>query len=260
MNPKIQNPYLNALIPIGGVALLGIFTSILTWGLAAFGVIERSAFWISLIISGFFCLIWLIILLLGARKVKKIRGFLNSDRPLIRWTYSPEDWKRIKELDWNEQRQDWKLQWGCMSLLIAAAGGLTGAMLGLGEGFGLILVNILLGLLVGAAIGLLLGAVVAGGNHLDSWLAYRKEEPAQVALGPGEIYTGFDYFHADGKFRFIKDYELNSGKENTLTITLIFPPRPRTPNEETWIIPVPDHLVEHIDRIIPELRKSPIND
>ncbi len=141
MNPKIQNPYLNALIPIGGVVLLGIFTSILTWGLAAFDVIEMPVFWISLIISGFFCLIWLIILFLGARKVKKIRRFLASDRPLIRWTYSTVEWKRIKELDWNEQRQDWKLQWGCMGLLIAAAGGLTGAMLGLGEGFGLILVN-----------------------------------------------------------------------------------------------------------------------
>jgi hypothetical protein len=81
----------------------------------------------------------------------------------------------------------------------------------------------------------------------------------QVALGPGEIYTGFDYFHADGKFRFIKDYALNLGKENTLAVTLLFPPRPRTPNEEIWVVPVPESLVEQVDRIIPELRKTPIN-
>jgi hypothetical protein len=81
----------------------------------------------------------------------------------------------------------------------------------------------------------------------------------QVALGPGEIYTGYDYFRADGKFRFIKDYEMQSGEENTLAVTLLFPPRPRTPNEEIWVVQVPESLVEQVDRIIPELRKTPIN-
>lgn len=249
MRTKIQNPYLNALIPVGAVAVMSLIATLVSWLLSSIGRDTPIFFWISIVFFVFFSLIWFVIWLLGARKKKQIREFLNSDRPLMRWTYSAVDWKQIKELNWREEHQDWKLQWGCLSLLMAAAGGLTGAMLGMGEGMRIILIRAIIGLLIGVGVGLLIGGMVAGGNHLASWLAYRREQPAQVALAPGEIFTGFDYFRADGRTRFINDVKLTRGQPDMLEFTLIFPPRPRMPLEETWAIAVPARLYSQVDQI-----------
>lgn len=249
MQAKLQNPYLNALIPVGAISLLGLIAGLVTWGLNYFNVIERYLFWISMVFFAFFGLIWLVILLLGIRKKKLVREFLNSNRPLLRWTYSAADWQQVKNLNWNEEHQDWKLQWGCLSLLLSTAGGLTGLMLGLGEGLAVILIRSAAGFLIGVGLGLLIGGSVAGGNHLAAWLAYRKAQPAQVALAPGEVFTGFDYFRADGRTRFISNVELSRGQPDLLEFTLVFPPRPRMPLEETWVIAVPAKLYDQVDQI-----------
>lgn len=248
MSRKLQNPHLDALITIGAITIFGFIASLVTWGLSVVDLIKTWFFCVSLIFFGICALIWLIILLIGARRKKQIKAFLSSDRPLIRWTYSESEWALIKEKNWREEYQDWKLQWGCLSLLFAAAGGLTGAMLGWGEGLGAILIRSIIGLLVGVGLGLFLGGAVAGGNHLASRIAYRRKQPVEVALAPGEIFTGYDYFRADGRFRVVKNVELKRGEPDVLIFTLVFPPRPRMPLEETWAVPVPPDLVEKVSQ------------
>jgi hypothetical protein len=245
----LKNPHLDALITIGAITIFGFIASLVTWGLSVVDLIKSWFFWVSLIFFGIFALIWLIILLIGTRKKKQIEAFLSSDRPLIRWTYSESEWAIIKERNWHEEHQDWKLQWGCLSFLFATAGGLTGAMLGWGEGLGAIIIRAIIGLLVGVGLGLFFGGAVAGGNHLASRIAYRWKKPVEVVLAPGEIFTGYDYFRADGRFRVVKNVALKRGEPDVLEFTLVFPPRPRMPLEETWAVPVPTHLVEKVSQL-----------
>jgi hypothetical protein len=254
MKPKMKNPFQNALIPIGLLTVFSSFITFLFWGLSAAARIEAYFAWIALTFFVFFFLVWIIIWLLGIRKVQRIREFLNSSRPIIRWTYSATEWRQIREQNWQEVSQDWKIQWGCLSFLLGLVGLMTGAMLGLGDGLGKLSLWALIGLVIGFGTGLLIGGIVAGGNHLSSWLAYRQEEPVEVALGVGEIFNGYDYFCADGSLRLVRNIELDRGSPDTLTFTLEFPPRPRMPYEESWVIPVPTQFVDRVEELIPVLK------
>lgn len=263
MKAKTRNPYRRGLITTGllaGAALLAVLASL---GLSAAGILNPALVWISLAFLAVFALIWLVIWLLGVQKARRAAAFLASGRPLVRWTYTTAEWQHLKEIAWQEERQDWKVQWGCLAVLLAIAGLLAGGMVGLEDGWVQAWVSAALGAVLGGLAGVMLGALVAGGNTWGALLDRRQPEPAQVALAPDEIYNGRDYFCGNGKSRFIKDVRLQhvpiqdeairDGKTPTLELQLAFPPRPRMPEEEEWSIAVPPRCVGEVETILPRL-------
>jgi hypothetical protein len=114
----------------GGIALVA---AALTW----LGVAElEAAVWI----AGAFAALWILVLvitwLMGLRQMSLVRRFLASDRPLVRWTYTFPEWEALKEARKEETQGDWKLALGGLTVIMALAGGLTGALIGFDEGVG----------------------------------------------------------------------------------------------------------------------------
>ncbi len=256
-SPSPKNPYRRGLTPLIGLTGLFLLAAVLTRSFAD----GQDGFllplsWISLAMSGFFGLLTLSVWLLGARQLRQIRAFLASGRPLLRWDYTPEEWRTLKEAVWQEQQGDWRIQFGCLTFLFGLVGLLVGAMLGAQEGFSEAVSRGLSGLALGAASGVVLGAAVAGGNYVAARSAYRQPEPDPVALAPHEIYANGDYFHGDGVYSFIERADLERGDPTVLRLELRMPARPRMPNEEEWQIVVPPRMIEAVENILPTLARG----
>jgi hypothetical protein len=253
MNPPIRNPHGRGLLPLGGLAGLALLITLAAYALGQLGLANPAFAIIGFCFLAFFGLLWLGVWLAGAIQARRARAFLASDRPLLRWSYSAGEWQQLKETLWQEEKGDWKIQWGCLALLLALAGLLTGLMIGLDEGGLAIALDGVFGLILGGLAGAVIGALVAGGNWLGARQAYRRAEPGMVALAPNEIFASDDYFRGDGVNGYILEAALRPGRPATLEFQLVVPPRPRMPREEQWIIPVPNHLVEKVEEILPLL-------
>jgi len=251
LESSLPHPYQRALIPLTGLAAFAFLASL---ALAIFNF--RGLFWIGFVFFVVFGLLDLTIWLLGQLQVRRAKAFLDSDRPLIRWTYSAAEWQQVKENIWQEESADWKVQWGCLTILLALAGALTGGMLGIEDGILQLGLGAFLGFGVGALIGVLIGGIVAGSNHWAARLAYRNPKPGQVALGPNEIYVSGDYFRGDDVNRYIGEATIHRGQPTTLEFQLVFPPRPRREPEETWSIPVPTHFLEKVEETLASICDS----
>ena len=251
MESSLPHPYQRALIPLTGLAGFALLASL---ALAIFKL--RGLFWISFVFFVVFGLLDLTVWLLGQLQVRRARAFLASDRPLVHWTYSAAEWQQWKESIWQEESADWKVQWGCLTILLALAGALTGGMLGIEEGILQLGLDAFLGFGLGALIGALIGGIVAGGNHWAARLAYQNPKPGQVALGPNEIYVNGDYFRGDGVHRYIRGATIRRGQPTTLELQLLFPPRPRRDPEEIWSFPVPTNFLEKVEKTLASICDS----
>lgn len=253
MQTKLTNPHSSAILTLAGLSGSALLATVFIVGLSRQGLVEAALAWIGLIFFTILSLMGVTIWLLGLRQVLRARAFLKSERPLVRWTYSPDEWQAIKEAVWQESKGDWKLQGGCLALLLALAGLLTGAMLGLDSGLPEGIATAITGLVLGGLAGALIGMLVALGNYLGARQAYRRTEPGQVALGPDEIYASDDYFRGDGVHSYIREAILRSGRQSALECTLVVPPRPRMPREEHWRIPIPARWVEPVEEKLPQI-------
>ena len=253
MKAHLRNPYQRAIVTLAGIVVFSLLATLAVWGLSGIAIAGPALVWMGTIFSLFISLILLIIWLLGLRQVRRARNFLQSDRPLVRWTYSQAEWDQLKESLWQEEKGDWKVQWGCLTVLLALTGLLTGVMLGWEDGFPEILISGSLGLVLGGLAGATLGMLVAGGNHLGARQSYQQGRPGQVALGKDEIYASDDYFKGDGRTSYFKDLTLLRGNPDILELLIVFPPRPRMPLEEDWRIPVPAKWVDQVEEILPRL-------
>jgi hypothetical protein len=249
----IRNPYRASLIPLTGLTTFFGLSTLLVFGIRPLRLAAPSLSLIGLIFTLFFGLVTVIILLLGLLQVRRIKSFLSSDRPLIRWTYSSFEEAQLKEQKWQAERHDWQIQWGCLTVLIALAGLLTGVMVGGIDGWLPALGSGLVGLLIGGLVGGVLGALVAGGNRLALAWTQRDDAPQSVALGVGEIYANGDYFKADNRFNDLQSARLIPGNPVILEVHLRMQWRVRMPDEETWQIPVPASRVETVEAILPRL-------
>jgi len=250
MELHIKNPHQRAIITLTGLVGFWLTGTLALWGLSSARIASSALVWISSIFLAFFTLLWGIIWLLSRLQMQRAKAFFSSNRPLVRWEYSTAEWQQLKENLWQEENQDWKLQWGCLTILLALAGSLTGGMLGIEDGILQIGLNVIFGFGVGALFGGLIGALVAGGNYWGARTAYRNPQPGQVALGPNEIFVNGDYFKGDGVNRSIQGAKIRSGNPTTLEFELLFPPRPRMPREETWSVPVPAKSLESVERVL----------
>ncbi len=253
MKSRLKHPYQPALLNLAGFVGFSLLTTLVSWGLSITGYIEVPIVWIAFIFFVFFSLMFCIIWLLGIDRIHRANAFLESGRVLVQWTYSAPEWQKLKEARWREEKDDWKVQLGCLTVLLALAGLLTGIMVGWQDGLSAVLVSGLVGLMLGGLIGGVFGILVAGSNYWSTREAYRDVEPGMVALGLNEIYAIPDYFHGDGKVSYIRKASLQPGEIYVLELYLVFPPRIRMPDEEQWNIPVPSQWIGRVQEILPTL-------
>lgn len=253
----MKHPHARALLNLAGFSGLALLGLLVAGGLALAGVAAWLWLWSSLAFLAFFGGMAAIIWFLGWRQQRQAQEFLESERVLVQWTYAPQEWERLLEERWQEEKGDWKVQLGCLAFLLALAGMLTGAMLGWdADGWQGALVQGMVGMLVGGSIGGLFGGVVAGTNTLGAWLSRRQVEPGRVALGVNEVYASEDYFRGDGEKGYIQAARLRPGPPAVLELHLVVPPRPRMPVEEEWAIPVPPGMVGQVEAVIRDLSPS----
>lgn len=256
MNACMKNPYQRGLITVAGLVGLGLLATLAAGGLAIAGLAAAGFAWFGLSFTILFSLIFVIAWWMGARQMRQAEVFLASERVLARWTYSDAEWRQLREMTWQEEKGDWKVQLGCLTFLFALTGLLAGGMIGLEEGLLETITNAIAGLLVGGLVGAALGVVVAGGNYWGARRAYADAEPGAAALGINEFYTSGDYFRGDGRSSYIQEARLERGVWTTLHLLTIMPPRPRMPSEEEWIIPVPARCVPQVEAILERLAQS----
>lgn len=206
---------------------------------------------------GFFLFLTVIIWILGSIKAVQIRTFLGSTRPIIRWTYSTEEWRAMREQEWQEVKEDWKLKLGCLTALFGFIGGMTGTIVGLSEdGLEGAIFSGIVGLVVGLVVGGSLGTMIGLISHVQARRAYHRETPGMVALGVYEIYANGDYFKGGRSGRHIQKVSLKTGTSPELKIK-VYNPKPRGSSIDTWLITVPPRLVEDVRTILPRIQIGP---
>ena len=244
----LVNPYEHALYPLAALSGLFLPPALLALGLALAGRQDHPLMLPALIGTIAFAIFGLMLLavwLLGRRQMGQIRAFLDSDRPLEHWFYTPEEWQEIQETIWRDEEGDWRVQFGCMAFLLGLVGLLVGVLLGIEEDLGQAVLWGAAGAAIGAMAGALLGALVAGGNYLAARRAYLRPRPDQVALGPDEIYANGVYFRGDGETRRIYEAKLEAGDPALLVV--------QAWGLEEWQIVVPARMVEAVQAAIPRL-------
>jgi ABC-type amino acid transport substrate-binding protein len=253
---RVRHPYERAMLTVG--RLVGLF-AIPAAVLAAVLALGRQpdGAWAALLMVGsglfaFMALIWVIVWLWGLLQMRRIRAFMASDRPLIRWTYTTEEWAAFKNERWDDERSDWKVAFGCLAIIFALVGLLVGGMIGLDDDLAAAIGGALLGALAGGAIGALIGGTVAWGNHLGARRDLARANPDPVVLGNQELYMNGDYFRGHGTRRYVREAQLEPGPPLTLSITVLNP-KPRGGPEETWQVPVPERFAREVETVLPYL-------
>ncbi|GBC62532.1 hypothetical protein DENIS_3504 [Desulfonema ishimotonii] len=257
---NIKMPYTAALATLRGLMLIGLLPMAGSMGLRALGH-DGSAYLPFLIIGTILCAIlgfcWGIIWVRSRVLAGRMREFLNSDRPLMRWTYTAGEWQRLRETAWQSEKDVWQFQMGCLSVLFALTGLLTGVMVGADEGWAEAVVGAASGLGIGLLVGGGIGGIVAGLNHGVARRAYHDEVPAQVALGWQEILFDNEYFRGNGMTRFIRSAELGEGYPPSALVFEIYWPQFRRGTEQEWVISVPPRVLRTLEETLPAVIGSP---
>lgn len=179
----------------------------------------------------------------GVYVSRRMRAFLESTRPMLRWTYDPETWETVRRRAWAERSTDWPLQFGCLFLLCSGIGILVGVSAG---------AYVLLWSAGGILFGLLLGATVAALWHLVSRLAHERSasEPGEVALAPGEVFFDGLYLRVDGRNRILRSVEIRE-EEGLRLLVSVFKYGKRVHAAE---VPIPPRLLAAVEAALPALR------
>lgn len=254
--PRIANPHEDGIIT--GLWVGSIF---LLWVAAGFGigwVFDES--WSTIIpiiaggLAGFFFLVAVISWIRGTLMRQGIYSLLSSQHLLIHWHYTPDEWRDMREVEWQETKSDWQLQWGCMTLLFMLIGVGVGAMLGFENRK---ILEAVYGGLMGAGGGILFGGTVggaiAGVNYSLARRNHRQMTPGQVAIGRNAFFANGKYFRSNGVTRYIEKVKLDTASEPPELQIVVYHPRPKGSDTQTWVIVVPPRLAEEVEAIIPHI-------
>jgi hypothetical protein len=211
--------------------------------------------------AALFAVIVIVQALRGARQARQIGEFLDSERPQVRWTYTPDEWAALREENWREASGAWKLPAGCLAFLLGVAGLLVGAALAQDAVFGYdaealleIAAGGVAGALVGALAGGLIGGVVALGNWLAARQAYRQTVPGQAALGRQEFYTPDQYVKLDGDQAWVEQAEWDEERPGGLRrLQLTIGAQRGRRGEETWEIAVPERVLAQVEEWVRQM-------
>ncbi len=170
-----------------GLCVLGIIIAILT------GVEELSY---ALGMVGLTILLTQVVLWLAGRSnARHGAEFLGSNRPLVRWVYTPEEWQQVRSLFYEKAQTD-QPPLGCLPILFGGIGLLSGFFIGLEEGFPEGFMAMLIALGVGALFGGVMILPVKLINYRAAQNIMRASPPATVALGSHELFYERIYFDA----------------------------------------------------------------
>ena len=256
---RIPNPYREGFPALLGLVALTLILAVVGGIMVALGRWDAGLMVPVSIPLALFGLLLLIVWLLGETQRRRAAAFLASDRPLVRWTYTPQEWQEITDEKWEEVKGDWKLTEGCLTGLFGLVGLLVGLMITADDisshqPFLETAIELISGGFIGTALGALAGALiglpVAGGNYLSARQLYRRSLPGKVAVASTEFYVNGHYFTANGPT--IQGVDFQPGTPATLTISTYYW-RFRRPPEEEWVIVVPRRMMEQVQEVIPQI-------
>ncbi|MCI0513544.1 hypothetical protein L0128_10055 [candidate division KSB1 bacterium] len=262
----LSNPFLPGLWPLAGIIACTLLLFLVAAGLVVAGIWPVGA----LLLAGLPCVLFTTISLLqlwwGWRRARQSADFLNSARPVLRWTYTPPEWEALREADWQEARADWKLPIGCLAFLLGLAGLMVGGALAYRdlsyrpndwEKLLEIAAGAIVVALIGALVGGVIGAIIAFGNRLTARHYYRQTTPGEVALGLQEIYFAGQYVRLEDDWNWLEHFEWQPGPPALLSITVhTWLPRH---NEEIWEIMVPERVQSQVTAMVQQIKRNPEN-
>jgi hypothetical protein len=252
-------PHIDGLINIGAI-ILGI--ALITGAVgAAVYVGFLDIVWLTIlgVMLIFWCGFFIILLPIGIMGFVLISNFLKSDRPLIRWQYNEQDWQKYKQKRWDDSTEGIKIIPGCMGGLFAVIGGLAGAMISIEEHGGeYALIGFIIGIFAGGALGAFMGGMITLSHYL---LAKRemKEKSFTVALGEREVLFNKEYFRCNSINKRMEVHTLVKHPEPVLWVGLRGPKwkgKDHSVRSYKWKIPIPAHLVERVEAILPKMEGS----
>jgi hypothetical protein len=250
---KFEHPFHDGLIITSIVFGASALAFAILLGLNISGLFENN--WA--ILPGVNMAVWAFMLITmwgwGELRRKAIINFWNSDRPLVRWRYTNEEWYEVKTERRKRDLEGIEMAPGCMAFLFGLIGLIAGFMIGIEEmenpiGTGLI------GLLIGGGVGGVLGGLSYLGNKLSANWAYNKEERAVVALGEKEVLYGRQYFKYNGITRYFDQLTLEDGDLSQLVVKMEDYAWSKSSSKETWSIPVPSRMIDEVQAAIPKVQ------
>jgi hypothetical protein len=180
--------------------------------------------------------------------------FLQSDRVLVAWVYTPEEWQQVRQYFYEHVRSD-SPPYGCLPILFGGIGFLVGVMAGMTDSRDV--VEAAASVLVGTLAGALAGGVLILPVYLINWFSIehmrRPSPPACVALGRNELF--YERVYLDARWHpidaiFLKQRPLphlevvrhQAGRFTSLSVYL-FPS----------IILIPPRMIPAVEEAIPQI-------
>jgi len=182
--------------------------------------------------------------------------FLQSDRVLVAWVYTPEEWQQVRQYFYEHMRSD-SPPYGCLPILFGGVGFLVGLMIGMTDSGELVeaAASVLVGTLIGAIVGGVLILPVYLINHFAIERMRRPSPPACVALGRNELFYERVYLDANRHpidAIFLKQRPLPhlkvvrhraGGRTERMSVTSLFPS----------IILIPSRMIPAVEATIPQI-------
>jgi hypothetical protein len=249
---SFRQPRAEASLTLGALAALCIVV-----GMGAAAISGETAY---LFASGMIGITFLIAaLILGVEgRNNQHRGseFLQSDRVLVAWVYTPEEWQQVRQYFYEHMRSDHP-PYGCLPILFGGIGFLVGLMMGMTDSREL--VEAAASVLVGTLAGAVGGGVLILPVYLINWFSIehmrRPSPPACVALGRNELF--YERMYLDARWHpidaiFLKQRPLphlevvhhRAGRlTRRLSVTYLFPS----------IILIPPRMIPAVEEAIPQI-------
>ncbi len=248
---SFRQPYAGTFLTLGALATLCIVVGM---GAAALSG-ETTYLFASGMIGITFLIAALFLWFIGWNNRRRGAEFLQSDRVLVAWVYTPEEWQQVRQYFYERVRSD-SPPYGCLPILFGGIGFLVGVMVGMTESRDLAeaAASVLVGTLAGAIVGGVLILLV----YLINWFSIermrRPSPPACVALGRNELFyerVYLDAFWHPIDAIFLKQRPLphlevvrhREGRLILLSVTYLFPS----------IILIPPRMIPAVEETIPQI-------
>jgi len=189
----------------------------------------------------------------GMLEARRMENFLSSSRPLVRWTYNRDEWKHIIDVQWDEEKNDWKFQLFGLTFIFWLVGSLV-AIMGILDGSGDI--NPIAATTGGAIFGLSLGIPIALGTLIATRWEYQHTNPT-TAIGADEVFHNNQYAKADGKVSFIRKAKVvKEGLSSKLLIDIYTSSSlGKSGGILEWELPIPAGMERDVESmLIPQMR------
>jgi hypothetical protein len=243
------------IIPPGAEAwpILGVLSALGAAGfIAAVALGQEEASYAITMVGLTIFLTLLIIWAAGRANVRQATAFLASDRPLVRWVYTPAEWQDVCTYHYEQLRKD-EVPLGCMPAIFGVTGLLTGLLIGADSGLAEALSGAVIGLLIGAGFGGALALPVRLLNRRAAERLRHAEIPATVALGVHELF--YERYYFDARYHTLSSIKLaRSGKPRLLISRHAH--RASLARQFPSEILVPPRMLPAVQEALPRIKRS----